>query len=500
MPRHKESVPRGLDYTDVYLSDFEDSSDEEWEDVDELYPSQSTLYLDLWSLLQTEKKDDDETAKAQATPDSKNVTAPRERCTNKAAANEMDNTCSLVASLLREVGSAKPRLVRSSSFPGGSVGNLAPPSLRRSRSAMSLSTFATTMPPQHSHVIPNVHCIQGLLPTAVHPCALGPTARASMGIVSSRAAVAIIWSRDDQDVRVVPLIGCGDNLKDSWNVAKMMQAKLQERLSAYQDGSWTGYLRVCEEIASRKDEFTRLLNDLITTESSATSHSLHCLKAVCKRQGLSLGESKDHFDLFRMVHQSTSNLTTASTPQYSDDSDDSNTCLVCFEELSDGNGVVELIPCGHSLCSECLTAYIASAAGSGQSSVRCAAFKCPTRLDIYDMAHALFDDANQNEHDSGILFEKLMKFETEKSGTELCLAKGKTRFCPSPFCNRVLVSYGDGDVNIGGSNMFLCTCGVSLCADKCKDGVPSHPGISCSKFQELLKAIDSGKFDAEIAR
>ena len=497
-----------LEYSADCLSDVEYSSEDDRTDEESTFEPPSTVSLNLWSAICGNQDDDsiiDKESDAPSRTKTSSIGKDRNNSTTvtNSATNHIINKESL---LLEQVALTKPRLVRSISFHvDKSCDERERHSLCQRHRSASITTFTSTTHPQPSRVAPYTYCIETLLPSMVRPCVVGPTSGASLDIVSCRAAVVVLWSLDRPLPIVVPMAGCGDTLESSWNTANKMQSVLRQRVSSAHNGLFAGYLRQSEEIASRLDEWTRLLDDCTPQDRQVLPYTFRLLKPICNGKGISFGSSNDRFDLLRMAKNRTLNQATAMESQRdaSEGSIDGNLCPVCFDDLTEKKGVVQMIPCAHSICSDCFVHYVASAAGSGHGTLRCVAFKCQTRLSIYDIAHALFDDNDEKNYDRAVLFDKLVRFEIEKSGIDSCLATSKARYCPSPACSRVLVSCGDGNDTINGSNIFSCPCGITLCADSCNENgpsIPSHPGIPCDKFQKLRKAIDSGKLDAEVAK
>ena len=494
-----------LEYSADCCSDLEYSTEDDSTDEESTYEPPSVVSLNLWSAICGNKDDDSIINEESDAPPRKLASSiGKDRNNGTTVTNRVPNrNVNEESLLLEQASSAKPRLVRSDSMHVDSSCD-GRHSLRQPHRSASISTFTTITRHQPSRVAPSTYCIQNLLPSVVRPCIVGPTPGASLDVVSCRAAVVVLWSLDWPLPVVVPMAGCGDTLESSWNTANKMQSVLRQRVSPQNNGLFAGYLRRSEEIASRLDEWIRLLDEQLP-KRVVSPCPFRLLTPICNGKGISFGSSNDRFDLLRMVKSRTStlNLTTMaeSQPDATESSFDENHCPVCFDDLSEKKGVIQLIPCAHSICSDCFIRYVVSAAGSGHGALRCVAFKCPTRLTIYDIAHALFDGNYEKKYDRAVLFDKLARFEIEKSGMDSC--QSKARYCPSPSCSRVLVSCADGDDSINGSNIFACPCGITLCADSCNENgssIPSHPGIPCDRFRELSKAIDSGKLDAEVAK
>ena len=157
-----------------------------------------------------------------------------------------------------------------------------------------------------------------------------------------------------------------------------------------------------------------------------------------------------------------------------------------------------------------------SAASSGDALIKCPHFRCSNILGIREIAHILFDGFHSSSrteemlHPTKILM-KLVQFRVEQylstMGNEC--DKGTTFvFCPTPSCKRIFSFKKKTNMDeehsqaMHGSNMILCSCGASICADCRMNGnnMYSHLGLTCKQYKYVRKEIDSGRMDAEFQR
>ena len=457
--------------------------------------SQSPLQVDLL-ILQTKCKKVRRTKKHKNNISrNQNDVVATESCIDKKADKKSDGNQNL--DLENFILDQPPCLIRSKSWSQG----LRTPSLfcedhdaswKRSRSNSCTETFWNTKPSWRSNAS---FFIQQLLPDSVRPSILGPQPRASLTVISKqrRAAVLILWTMGALP-KVVPLVGC------DWEVAYAMEQDIWVTLDlpCSIQNPVSFYLIISQHLASNLYQWTGLLEARIVAKESKKSKWKQLLVA-CAKSGISTGITYDQFDLFQVLEavNNTKPKIFQSHEKASVDSELScvaQVCLVCFEEIQDDNCKInQLLPCGHFTCNGCLTAYFSSAVHSGESSIKCPAFKCNTKLGITESAHVLFSQG-EDKHSQHI-FEKLNEYNRTKNGVHL-LHDTFVRFFPTPSCDHVLKRCTNTRQNDGFNLMICKSCGISCCGD-CSE--MSHPGIPCATFSKLRKEIDSGRLDDELA-
>jgi hypothetical protein len=420
-------------------------------DYEEYKPNRSPLRLDILSFQR---------------PNEKKKKEPKTTASSGNPASKLNfDTESETLDPLEFLVHEKPRLVRSKSF---TTALLTRRSLRRSSSLSSMPLGQTTQQVRHCAA----RCIQSLIPA--RSSVVGPAPRASLTVFSNkcRAAVLIIWP----PLKVIPLVGC------SPETAQRLQDEIYARVEPYQNNmGWLGYWRLSTTLYARRQEWTQLLEEF-PNDSTTLPPPWKALSQGCLKADMTLGRSCNHYDMLKdYVEKQESSPFDIQVESCSTAHVD-QVCLVCFDEISD---VCQLLPCGHVTCMDCCKAYLKCAANSGQGSIQCAAHKCKVEINIFDAAHILDDDYDT--------LQSLVRFTLERS------APVQSRFCPSPDCGRLLKPSGDFGSQQSGFNILLCDCGTSLCND-CETGGPAHPGVSCTDFSRLRKAIDSGKMDAELAK
>ena len=346
-----------------------------------------------------------------------------------------------------------------------------------------------------------VHAIQSLVPHPVVPSILGPALRASLIVTSSakRAAALLIWSIDN--LTVVPLVGCGESLDESWQYANLMESTILTRMSVFSEANQTSlakYWSMTCNLASRLAELVDILENLVPNkrrldnQPNLVTNSLRSLK-------VDIGQSFEHFEIltsWQQVHEKEPAAAFALSEENPSELGE-GICLVCFETIiPTEESMSYLLQCGHVTCLDCYRDYLHVVSESGQGSFVCPAFKCSTRISFIDSAHILFGSAQPPRVTSQKEFSKLVHFELERHGT--CDIKG--RFCPSPGCGRLLVPGTPTTRSLkDGWSICYCLCGHNICAE-CPMGGPAHPGLSCSTQSRLQQSMSSGKVEDDTAR
>jgi len=123
-------------------------------------------------------------------------------------------------------------------------------------------------------------------------------------------------------------------------------------------------------------------------------------------------------------------------------------------------------------------------------SIRCPAYKCDQTLNIRDMAHILFDNADKILTEDITALMNLTRFKMDHM-----LLDKKVQHCSTPSCNHIFSKCTSDKKNNGSCvKVCLCTCGASIC-QSC--GQPSHFGISCDSSKRIQREIANGRLEAE---
>lgn len=363
----------------------------------------------------------------------------------------------------------KPRLVRSkSSTPV--QGQRSKHQRRRSSHALS----DANPNPFHQPVarsLASARCIQSLI--SARPSVIGPTPRASLPILSDagRSAVLIVWF----PLRIVPLVNCTPTL------ASELQAKIEREVS-YGNielrHEWLSYWRLTTFLVERRHLWSHFLDKMAVGDLGSSTWDTFTLG--CRRAGMALGRSHSHYDILKgYLETRQPTFTAAMVGDRTCELHDGAACLICLDEVWDS---CQLLPCGHAACMACYKNYLASAAYSGEGSIKCAAHNCNVEIDMFDAAHILYDDPD--------VFQRLVRFALERSASEC-------RFCPAPHCGKLLTNNSKNVSKQNGFNITVCDCGTSLC-NECETGGPAHPGVSCKEFSKLRNTMNA--LNAEIEK
>ncbi len=136
---------------------------------------------------------------------------------------------------------------------------------------------------------------------------------------------------------------------------------------------------------------------------------------------------------------------------------------------------------------------------SGNTAIRCPAYKCKEVLNIRDMAHILFDNMEEIQTNEMIVLLNAMKYKMERA----LLDKKFIKHCSTPSCNRLISTHTSlseectTDVKNKCTNICLCQCGASICSH-CKE--PVHFGITCTTSKRLKKESESRRLHSEMRR
>lgn len=533
----KKSGRRALaEYVEAEAEEYWDD-DTDWSDDDDdksLYheetyetenqrpPHALTVQINVEEMLQTSQKGKQTIVEAKSHSYGNNAKNDSDNVETRAPDETIDE---LEAELSRMA--AKPRFstIRSHSF--STLRRLQSPfKLKR---AKSLTRIAPANKKNSKSAVPSLSCIQSILPPGVIGGVVGPSLRASLIVtvndkVGNKRAVAMIaWSvsqaasqRSNRhyDLRVIPITGCGETLEASWTTALLLKRQIYacvDQKLPHASNSCSvheRYLELCRLMSANQGTWISMLRRVASASMQDTQW--HVSKAL-GFVGIPYGASLDRFDLFsRYQHEEhvQKQTTMDDDNEVSENRDaDCNLCLVCFDLISDDDdptGVSMLSPCGHRTCPGCWRSYLKSAADDGQGHVLCPAYKCSTKVGLCDAAHILFFQPDQGDeepevaqrnHYDAILYDKLVRFEMERFAT--CQLKAWP--CPSPYCKQYLTSQARDDVGQGWS-FSKCLCGMNRCTKCAPSGGPAHPGIDCTKYQQMRKAIDSGKLDSELER
>lgn len=146
----------------------------------------------------------------------------------------------------------------------------------------------------------------------------------------------------------------------------------------------------------------------------------------------------------------------------------SDCCGICFEEFgAGGKPGTALSSCGHWFCDDCWVDHCRSRMNMGSLLIPCPEHGCDERVpDSVLLAFAnIFDVLNMKKRENELRVETL----------------GNCKWCPNPYCNRVIqVS------RVEKVNDITCTCGSQLCFQCLK---PPHWPVPCQDVETYWKRL-----------
>lgn len=348
---------------------------------------------------------------------------------------------------------------------------------------------------------------------------MGPMPSGSIEIVceKSRVAMLILWSvrfpKNDRagfNIQVTPLINCSPHDSEILiRTAKYIGTKLVKKFRCHNYKLSDYYNRtealqlygdLSQFILSSKTEVSTILSERMTAKISSNSGDINT-KAIQKALQLSNiipSISLDHLDIYKKVkklemeaiHQAEKDLS-----HIQKGADDTLCCPICFDTF-DGEQM-SLSACNHQVCASCWRGLLQSAASSGEAIIKCPYFRCSNIVGIPDVAHIMFKDLYAASDYTDILSSSqvvmnLVRFQIEQyisTSTMSTKAGNDLRFCRTPSCNRAFPSPGKVEkysqfFNLSGSNIVICACGASMCAD-CKGKGLAHLGLTCSEYKKV---------------
>jgi len=348
----------------------------------------------------------------------------------------------------------------------------------------------------------------------------------------SRVAMLILWSvklpKNDRagfNIQVAPLINC--DLYDSEiliGTAKYIGMALTEKFLChnYDFHDYTNqtealqlFDKLTQFILSLKTEIFTMISERIAAlnmNNSGNSNVKVIQRALqlSKYGSINVGISLDHLDIYKKMEKAEMealNLSKKDSDCIKKGKDDVSCCPICFDAF-DGDQM-SLAACNHQVCPTCWRGLLRSAASSGGAIIKCPYFRCSNILGICEIAHIMFNELYATSDTADILSSSQVLMDLARFQIEQYISTSATnveggynfRFCRTPSCNRTFCSKKNAEKDRqslawSGSNVIICACGSSLCAD-CKGKGLAHLGLTCDEYKKVRKEVDSGRMDDE---
>mmetsp|Transcript_31124 Transcript_31124/g.61621 ORF Transcript_31124/g.61621 Transcript_31124/m.61621 type:complete len:864 (-) Transcript_31124:91-2682(-) len=359
-----------------------------------------------------------------------------------------------------------------------------------------------------------------------------PSGSISVVCQKSRVAMLVLWSvtfpsnnRAGFNIQVAPIINFLCDSEMLIGIAKYIGMALMEKFICHHGDfndckNQTEALQLFDELSqfilSIKTDIAIMLTEKMDV-CSARNNGNRFTKTIQRALNLSNtapGISIDHLDIYKIIemaeveviHRAKKDLY-CNLKGEDDMSHCPSHCPICFD-IFDGDQM-SLAACNHQVCASCWRGLLRSAASSGEGIIKCPYFHCSNILGIREIAHIMFDDLYATSDTVDILSSaqilmKLVRFQIEQylsTRTTNTEEAANFRFCPTPSCERVFSFTKKSKKDrqsllLSGSDIVVCTCGTSMCAD-CKGKGSSHLGLTCEEYKKVRKEIDSGRMDDE---
>mmetsp|Transcript_19277 Transcript_19277/g.22955 ORF Transcript_19277/g.22955 Transcript_19277/m.22955 type:complete len:903 (-) Transcript_19277:353-3061(-) len=355
-----------------------------------------------------------------------------------------------------------------------------------------------------------------------------PSGSISIVCQTSRVAVLVLWSvkfpSNDQagfNIQVAPIINFLHDSEMIIGTAKYIGTALMEKFTCHhgdfntcktQTEALQLYGELSQFILSIKTDIATMLSEKMAT-LTASNNGIRYTRTIHRALQLSNTTpsiSLDHLDIYKkieiveieVIHRAETDSDCSLNGE-----DDVSCCPICFDIFNGDQ--MSLEACNHQVCASCWRGLLRSAASSGEPIIKCPYFRCSNILGIREIAHIMFDELYATSNTADILSSaqvlmKLVRFQIEQylsTGTTNTDEVTNFRCCPTPSCERAFsftkkAKKDRQSLLWSGSDIAICTCGASMCAD-CENKGSSHLGLTCDEYKKVRKEIDSGRMDDE---